>query len=113
MTKELFDGLWPLNREEMKRYQSEDKIQNAWLSACSANEFAIGVDLVSGGRCFLVGAKDKPVKFRQFEGAHKEMLQLGLKEFDVNAENWIVEQSYDKFKAQYAARNRDKRIGQH
>lgn len=108
MQTESFDGYWPLSRKESKRYISEEKIENVWLTAYAAKEFAIGFDLVSGGQCVLATAGEKPIKFRQFEGAHKELFSLGVLEFEVNAEDWDIDRAYNRFKAQYAVRkNRD------
>lgn len=101
-----FDGYWPLSRKESKKYLSEEKIESVWLTAYAADQFAIGFDLVSGGQCVLVTEGNNPISFRQFEGAHKELFSLGVSEFEVNAEEWDVNQAYNRFKAQYAVRKK-------
>lgn len=101
-----FDECYPMNRSQCRDELTKGNIARSWLVAFSPEEFAIGFELNTGAQAALATQKGTLRRFRQFEGAHKELFSIGMQEFDVNVERWELENSYNRFKAQYEVRRR-------
>lgn len=106
MRQVSFDDCYPLDRSEFKSQIAQGNISQGWLVACNENEFAIGIELDTGAKCVLATQRGTLLRFRQFEGAHKELFAMGIHDFKVNAERWDIESAYNRWKAQYEVKRR-------
>ncbi len=101
-----FDECYPLDRSQCRDEINKGNIAKSWLVACNTDEFAIVFELSSGAQAALATQKGAVLRFRQFEGAHKELSAIGVSEYNVNVERWNINHSYNRFKAQYDIRRR-------
>ena len=101
-----FDECYPMARSQCRDELTKAIIARSWLVAFSPEEFAIGFELNTGVRAALATQKGTLLRFRQFEGAHTELFSMGVQEFNVNVERWDMDNSYNRFKAQYEVRRR-------
>lgn len=101
MRPESLEECYPVDRTTFKSQVDQGNVIKAWMVACNERDFAVGMELARGVQCVLATRKGSLVTFRQFEGAHKELFDLGIDKFRVNAEQWDDEAAYNRWKAQY------------